>query len=119
MSEIDDKLSAILSNPQMMQQIMSLAQSLNAQSESAPESPPQEPSAEPAPGLSPSLLAKISSLMQHGTLDKDQQSLLKALGPYLSRQKLQKLERAMQAAKVAGVASELVGNRFHSAGFRR
>lgn len=112
MSELDDKLGAILSNPQMMQQIMSLAQALNSQTDNNPQSQqkPPEPAQELPQLLNPSILTKISSLMQHGTIDKDQQTLLKALTPYLSRHKLQKLERAMQAAKVAGVASELVGS---------
>ena len=120
MSELDDKLSAILSNPQMMQQIMSLAQALNSQTDAAqPQPKPPEPAQELPQLLSPNMLSKISTLMQHGTIDKDQQTLLKALTPYLSRNKLQKLERAMQAAKVAGVASELVGNKLNHPYSRR
>lgn len=120
MSELDDKLSAILSNPQMMQQIMSLAQALNSQTDAAqPQQKPPEPAQELPQLLNPNMLSKISTLMQHGTIDKDQQTLLKALTPYLSRNKLQKLERAMQAAKVAGVASELVGNKLNHPYSRR
>ena len=44
MSELDDKLNSILSNPAMMQQIMSLAQALN-QSE-AQQPPQQQPPAQ-------------------------------------------------------------------------
>lgn len=110
MSEMDDKLNSILSNPQMMQQIMNLAQSLNASGNNQSESPPVSFPAAP-PGLNPSVLNRFSSIMQHGTIDKDQQSLLKALSPYLSRNKLQKLERAMHAAKMAGLASDLIGTR--------
>ena len=44
MSELDDKLGAILSNPQMMQQIMSLAQALNTQADAAQtQQKPPEP----------------------------------------------------------------------------
>ena len=120
MSELDDKLGAILSNPQMMQQIMSLAQALNSQTDAAQtQQKPPEPAQELPQLLNPNMLSKISTLMQHGTIDKDQQTLLKALTPYLSRHKLQKLERAMQAAKVAGVASELVGNKLNHPYSRR
>lgn len=109
MSELDDKLNSILSNPQMMQQIMTLAQSLNSNGASAS---PQVSSSQNNTSFSPSMLNKISSIMQRGTIDKEQQTLLSALSPYLSRQKLQKLERAMHAAKMAGIASELlVSNR--------
>ena len=116
MSELDDKLNSILSNPQMMQQIMSLAQSMNG-SDSAPSPPPSAPPPPPPPKapalfdapIDPSLLSKIAGLMQRGSIDQDQMQLLKALRPYLSGQKLQKLERAMHAARMAGIASDVIG----------
>lgn len=129
MSELDDKLNSILSNPAMMQQIMSLAQALN-QSE-AQQPPPQQPPAQQpqvtqpqipqdhfAPtndrGINPNLLSKIAALMQRGSIDKNQEALLRALRPYLNNQKLEKLERAMHAAKMAGIASEMVNTRGQS-----
>ena len=36
MSEMEEKLGAILSNPQMMQQIMSLAQAMNSSQNQSP-----------------------------------------------------------------------------------
>ena len=118
MSELDDKLNSILSNPQMMQQIMSLAQSMNG-SDSAPSPPPSAPPPPKAPALfdapiDPSLLSKIAGLMQRGSIDQDQMQLLKALRPYLSGQKLQKLERAMHAARMAGIASDVIGAQGHN-----
>lgn len=129
MSELDDKLNSILSNPAMMQQILSLAQALN-QSE-AQQPPPQQPPAQqpqiPQPqipqdhfaptndrGINPNLLSKIATLMQRGSIDKNQEALLRALRPYLNNQKLEKLERAMHAAKMAGIASEMVNTRGQS-----
>ena len=125
MSELDEKLKSILSNPAMMQQIMSLAQALNqseAQQQSTNSTAPPQQSAEPAvkeAPFNPNLLNKIAGLMERGSIDKNQESLLKALGPYLSRQKLQKLERAMHAAKMAGIASEMVNVRGQSPFSRR
>lgn len=117
MSELDDKLNSILNNPQMMQQIMSLAQSMNSP-EPQPPAQPQPPQSQPpqpkggalfdAP-IDPSLLSKIAGLVQRSSIDQDQAQLLKALRPFLSGQKLQKLERAMHAAKMAGIASDVVG----------
>lgn len=115
MSELDDKLNSILNNPQMMQQIMSLAQSMNSP-EPQPPAQPQPPQPPPPKGgalfdapIDPSLLSKIAGLMQRSSIDQDQAQLLKALRPFLSGQKLQKLERAMHAAKMAGIASDVVG----------
>lgn len=120
MSELDDKLNSILSNPAMMQQIMSLAQALNQQPEAQQQPPPQtSPPPQPPPQssmpstermLNPNMLSRMASLMQRGSIDKNQQALLRALRPYLSRQKLEKLERAMHAAKMAGIASEMVNS---------
>ena len=126
MSELDDKLNSILSNPAMMQQIMSLAQALGSQSESQqPQSPPppQSPPQNQMPSndrmLNPNLLSRMAALMQRGSIDKNQESLLRALRPYLSKQKLEKLERAMHAAKMAGIASEMVNTRGQSPFSRR
>lgn len=129
MSELDDKLNSILSNPAMMQQIMSLAQALSSQSEtqqqtqSQPPPPPQSPPQNQMPSndrmINPNLLSRMATLMQRGSIDKNQESLLRALRPYLSRQKLEKLERAMHAAKMAGIASEMVNSRGQSPSSRR
>ena len=51
MSELDEKLNSILSNPAMMQQITSLAQALNqseAQRQSTNSTAPPQQNAEPA-----------------------------------------------------------------------
>lgn len=127
MSELDEKLNSILSNPAMMQQIMSLAQALNQQPEPQqappPQTPPQPQRSEPESSndriMNPNLLNRVAGLMQRGSIDKNQESLLKALRPYLSRQKLEKLERAMHAAKMAGIASEMMNARGQSPSSRR
>lgn len=127
MSELDDKLNSILSNPAMMQQIMSIAQSLNQSDQAKSQETPQQasPPMQQSPDsfndhvLNPNFLSKVASIMQRGSIDKNQESLLKALRPYLSRQKLEKLERAMHAAKMAGIASEFVNSRGQSPFQRR
>ena len=54
MQDMEEKLGAILSNPQLMQQIMSMAQSFGQQTEQ------KEPDV-PAPGIDPRLLGQISN----------------------------------------------------------
>ena len=104
MDQMEDKLGAILNNPQLMGQIMSMAQSLG---QSAPN---QEPHPAPEqPNFDPALLAKLGSLAGQGQMDGNQQALLTALHPYLSRRKVDKLERAMRAAKMARMASSFLG----------
>ena len=60
-------------------------------------------------GLDLGMIQKISGIARQSGIDKDQQNLLKALGPYLSRERITKLEKAMRAAKIAGVASTALG----------
>ena len=101
MSELEEKLGAMLSNPQLMQQISSLVQAMGQPSPSPqPPTPPQQPS---EPDLSQ--LQGLASLLQSNRIDTNQQALLRALSPYLSPWRVGKLERAMRASKMAGLAS--------------
>ena len=104
MNELEEKLNALLSNPQLMQQIASMAQSMGAE----PQNKPVEPVPPPAvsmPSFDPQLLQTLAQTMGQSGIDSNQQSLLHALSPYLSAYRVQKLERAMQAARLAGAAS--------------
>ena len=100
MSELEEKIGSVLSNPQLMQQILSMAQTLGA-SQHEPE-PPKDP---PAPIFDPGLMQRLAGMVGQDRVDGNQQALLNALCPYLSRERVCKLERAMRAARLAGAAS--------------
>lgn len=153
MSEFDDKLNALLSNPDSMAQIMQLAQSLSgqsgqpssvnapvpsgggpwaqppndAQSPNLPHQPPpvaggpspfaaggpsggQQPSplggldmlSSLAGGLDPKLIARLLPLVQDLTSgnDSNARALLFALRPYLKEERQDRVERALQLAKL-------------------
>lgn len=106
MDQLEDKLGAILNNPQLMGQIMSMAQSLGQTA--PPQEAPQAPMPE-LPNFDPKLLTKLSSLAGQGQVDGNQKALLTALHPYLSSRKVEKLEKAMRAAKMARMASSFLG----------
>lgn len=103
MEGMEEKLGAILSNPEMMQKIMSIAQNF-----SAPQPPPEKP---PQPQLpfDPALVQKVLPLLQGSGIDGNQRALLRALSPYLSEDRIARLERAMRAAKLAGLAAGFLG----------
>ena len=107
MSELEDKLSGLLSNPAMMQQIMGMAKMLSGQSQEAQkDAPKKEPPAQPQiPQLDPGMIQALSGIAGNAGIDRNQQTLLLALQPYLSRDRIQRLERAMGAAKMASAAS--------------
>lgn len=104
MEDMESKLGAILSNPQMMQQIISLAQNFGAEQEAPP--PPQDT----GPEIDFATVQKLTSLIGKTGIDPHQKALLQALTPYLSNQRIRKLEKAMRAAKLAGMASTFLGN---------
>lgn len=103
MDQMEDKLGAILNNPQLMGQIMNMAQSLG---QSEPHPSKQEPQ---LPNIDPGMLRQLSSLAGQSGIDGNQQALLRALNPYLSGRKVEKLEKAMRAAKIARMASGFLG----------
>lgn len=121
MDNMEEKLNSILGNPQMMSQIMSMAQTLGqSQGQPHPLDPPSQAQQIPdlphqgnsssTPGIDTEMLRKIFTATQQTGIDKNQQGLLKALGPYLSRGRIMKLEKAMRAAKIAGFAASALGS---------
>lgn len=110
MDGLEEKMNAVLSNPQMMQQIMTMAQALGSQN--APRQEPKQESqriAQALPDIDLGMLQKISGAMGQSGPDRNQQALLKALGPYLSQDRIGRLERAMRAAKMAKLAGSFLG----------
>jgi len=120
MAEFDDKLNSILSNPEAMSQIMQLAQSLGGGggapgSQSGGPTPPPPQQAAPPPmggggdllssltgGLDPRLLSRLLPLIQElgGKRDSNARNLLYALRPYLRSDRQEKIERALQLARL-------------------
>ena len=126
MAEFDDKLNELLSNPDSMAQIMRLAQSLSGETGGGgdpepPQSPPQTRQASqdrhhqgPPPenggdllsgltgGLDPKLLMRLLPLVQElgGQQDSNARALVYALRPYLKPERQEKVERALQLARL-------------------
>ena len=106
MSEFENKIGAILNNPDLMSQIMSMANSLGQ------NQPSQEPDPEASvmPEINPAAIQSMMKLVGKTGIDQNQRALLNALHPYLSGSRLIKLEKAMRAAKLAGVASGAINS---------
>lgn len=104
MDPMEDKLQALLGNPQLMEQIQAMARSLGESGESSPQESPAPPAMDPA------LLQRLAALSRQGDITREQQALLQALGPYLARDRIAKLEKAMRAAKMAKFASSFLNS---------
>lgn len=98
MDNVENKLQQILGDPNMMQQIMSMAQNFQA--------PPQEesPPPSPMPDIDMATISRLAGFASRSNIDQNQRNLLSALAPYLSQYRIAKLEKAMRAAKLAGIA---------------
>lgn len=114
MAELEDKLSALLSDPDSMAQVMQLAQQLSStfggqeQQQNVPP-PPQEntPTQDAAGlgslmgGLDPKLMMKFLPLLQEYSKSNSQtMQLLYALRPFLKEDRQGKVERAAQLARL-------------------
>lgn len=109
MDDLDSKLESILGNPQIMEQIMNIAGQVGGNSEVSPHDSKQPE--QPAPIVDSGSLRNLSNLLGNTSIDKNQQALIRALAPYVGAQKTGKLERAMQAAKMAQMASGFLAQR--------
>ncbi len=105
MDEMEDKLGAILNNPQMMQQIMAMAQSMGGPQ----EAPRQELPPQNQPNIDLGLVQKLSGLASQSGIDQRERALLGALQAYLTGDRVARLERAMRAAKMAKLATAMIG----------
>ena len=106
MADLEQQIASVMNNPAMMEQIMALAKNMEQ---------PQETSAPPStegfslPEFDPAMLQKLTGFAKNSGIDANQKALLQALRPYISSYRVQKLERAMRAAKMAGFATNLLG----------
>ena len=129
MAEFDEKLNSLLSNPEAMAQIMQMAQSLSGRQaqqpvQQVPQAPPQQPVQPPPPpplqqapspggsplsalssltgGMDPAMLSKLLTLIQElgSQNDSNARQLLYALRPYLKPDRQEKIERALQLARL-------------------
>lgn len=110
MDNMQSQMNAILGNPDMMQKIMEMANSLSPpQAQAEPANAP-ESSGFSLPDIDLSLVQKLSGIVGQTGIDQNQRSLLSALRPYLSHDRISKLEKAMRAAKLATLASSFLGS---------
>lgn len=133
MSDFEEKLNAILSNPEAMGQVMNLAQSLNLGGGGGPsgndgtsDPPPQPPQSSAAPGggvtdglaglgsllgqIDPKLISRLLPLAGElaGGGNDERMQLLYALRPFLKPERRDKVERAAKTARLIHVGKKLL-----------
>lgn len=120
MSELQDKLNSLLSDPAGMAQVVQLAQQLSSTMEPSAAPTPQSGAPTPPPSPNPPPSTALPGGIDLGTISRflpmlqalssDQShsmQLLNALRPYLKEEKQGKVERAARLARLI-----TVGKRF-------
>ncbi len=96
MSEIQDKINQILSNPEALKQVQSLGEQLGL-TKSEPPKPQPKPDFINDDMLK--TITRLAPVMQSAKGEDDTTHLLNALRPFLSREKQQKLDQAEKMIK--------------------
>lgn len=126
MDGLEGKLSALLNDPGSMAQIMSLVQSLGVGKQEAPSAPPPPPQAAPppappaapvaasAPSLplpDPAMLQSMMRIMSDvQRIDPKQDALFRAIKPFLRPDRQEKIDRALQIARISHIAGYAIRN---------
>ena len=118
MDDLEQKIKSVLSDPEQMQQVLNMARALGV---SIPESEepkareqetsPPEQNIPPQAGVD-ALSEPVSQLLQQaGKLEKRQENLLNALKPFLKPNRREKIDRAMQVARLSHLAGYALRSR--------
>lgn len=120
MEDFEEKLNAILSSPESMQQVAQLAQMLSSQSQDSspePEKAQPEPSASSIPDFSSllgemdiSTISRFLPLLQafnSPAASNERTQLLYALKPFLKQEKQDKIDHALRLARLFHAGKQL------------
>jgi len=103
MSELEDKLSSILGDPQAMDQIMNMASAFMGGSQSPPQAQKSEDSGE-FPGIDPETLSRIMRIASEFNRKDDRSAtLLYAIKPYLNKRRQSKFKDALTVMRLAKI----------------
>ena len=112
MSEWEDKLNTLLSDPNAMAQVMQMAQSLSQQMGTPEGDAPPPQGGQPADlssllgGIDPAMLQKLLPVLgqMNRPASSETAALLHALRPFLKPERRDKVERAAQLARLIHLA---------------
>ncbi len=115
MAELEDRLNALLSDPDSMAQVMQMAQQLSATmgqdtpQESSPPPPPSPGASPMMDGLDPKLLTRLLPLVkEYSQSNSRTMQLLMALKPFLKPEKQEKVARAAQLSHLIHIGKKFL-----------
>lgn len=119
MGELEDKISALLSSPEGLQQVMSAVRAISGGGDSPrpekKEAPVSDSADDPLSALSglsnldPNILSGVMNLLnEYSSQDDRKTALLSSLKPYLRQDRRNKIDKAVQIARLAHIAKALL-----------
>ena len=118
MSEWEEKLNTLLSDPDAMAQVMNMAQNLSQQmGQSGGSAPPPPPQGDPMGdlssllgGIDPGMIAKLLPVLSQLNRPESGETaaFLRALRPFLKPERQDKVERAAQLARFIHLGKTLL-----------
>ena len=116
MADFEEALNSLLSNPEAMGQILSLAGSLGGQVQESPDQEEETSSPAPTPLADAPSFPDLGQLSQMGRLlevfqaanqtNEETAALIAALRPFLREDRQRKLDRAMKVAGMSQAARQ-------------
>lgn len=118
MDDLEQRIQSVLSDPEQMQQVLNMARAFGVSIPESgepeareQESPPPAQDIPPQPGVD-AFSEPVSQLLQQaGKLEKRQENLLNALKPFLKPNRREKIDRAMQVARLSHLAGYALRSR--------
>ena len=107
MSELDEKLNALLSDPDKMAQVMQLAQQLSGSMGAASSPPPQQAPTAGMGGLDMAAMMRFLPLLQELNHPNQQaEQLLNSLRPFLKLEKQENIPKAIRLARLIHIGKK-------------
>ena len=102
MSDFEDKLNTLLNDPASMAQIMQLAQTLSGENTGESSAEPTPPVGSDGNGIDAQMLQRFMPILREmqSANNSDSAQFLRALRPYLRAEKQEKVEKAVQIARL-------------------
>ena len=107
MSELQDTINQIMRDPEAMRQVQSLGEKLGLSGKPAPPAAPSAPSGN---AEMMTALSKLAPLMSSAAPNDETTALLNALKPFLSGEKLQRLQSAGRLIRLVRMIPLLRGS---------
>ena len=114
MGDFENKLNELLKSPESLEQIMNLARSLSggdagsSEKEVKEEAPKSSGFSNPLGGFDPQIMGMLGAALKEYSSASENDALISAIKPYLKKDRREKVEKAIQIAKLAKVAKNVI-----------